>query len=142
MVVYGAPDYFARHGRPNHPDDLANHRCVLRSMGEGETEMWRFKVGGEVRIVQVNGCFCTDHMSAVHAAACQGIGLGYGPFWQIRDLFDRGAVEIVLEDIEGPRIPIHAVFPPSDLPPAKTRLGPLQRRYHRKFLNRSGDSPV
>lgn len=26
-VVYGAPDYFARHGRPNRPDDLMHHQC-------------------------------------------------------------------------------------------------------------------
>jgi DNA-binding transcriptional LysR family regulator len=121
-VVYGAPDYFARHGRPSHPDDLASHRCVMRSMREGEPEMWRFHTGGQIRMVQVRGCFSTDHTSAVHAAACHGLGIGYGPFWQIRDLFDRGALEIVLEDFEAPPIPIHAVFPPSDLPPAKTRL--------------------
>ncbi len=33
-VVYGAPDYFARHGRPNRPDDLMHHQCVLRSTSE------------------------------------------------------------------------------------------------------------
>jgi DNA-binding transcriptional LysR family regulator len=37
-------------------------------------------------------------------------------------LFDRGAVETVLEEFEAPRMPIHAVFPPSGMPPAKTRL--------------------
>lgn len=121
-VVYGSPGYLARQGRPAHPDDLARHRCVLRGTGEGGTEAWRFRVGGRARMVRVAGCFRTDSTPAVHAAVCQGLGLGYGPFWQIRDLFDRGAMEIVLEDFEAPRIPIHAVFPPSGLAPAKTRL--------------------
>ena len=70
----------------------------------------------------MQGCFRTDDTAAMHAAACHGLGLGYGPFWQIRDLLDRSAVELVLEDFEAPRIPIHAVFPPSGMPPAKTRL--------------------
>jgi hypothetical protein len=39
-VVYGAPGYFARCGRPDHPDDLDRHRCVLRSTSEGELAMW------------------------------------------------------------------------------------------------------
>jgi DNA-binding transcriptional LysR family regulator len=121
-VVYGAPRYFARHGRPQRPDDLARHQCLLRSTREGETEAWRFQVGGRVRLVRVSGRFRTDSTSAVHAAACHGLGIGYGPFWQIRDLFDRGALEIVLDDFEAPRIPIQAVLSPSARPPAKTRL--------------------
>jgi DNA-binding transcriptional LysR family regulator len=121
-VVYGAPGYFARHGRPLHPDDLARHQCVLRSTREGETEAWRFQVGGRVKMVRVSGSFRTDGTAAVHAAACHGLGIGYGPFWQIRDLFDRGALEIVLEDFEAPRIPIQAVLSPSGMAPAKTRL--------------------
>jgi DNA-binding transcriptional LysR family regulator len=121
-VVYGSPDYFARHGRPRHPDDLARHRCILRSTSEGETESWRFRVNGRVKLVRVAGCFRTDNMTAAQAAACHGLGIGYGPFWQIRDYFDRGALKIVLENFEAPRMPIHAVFPPSGMAPAKTRL--------------------
>jgi DNA-binding transcriptional LysR family regulator len=121
-VVYGAPSYFASHGRPAHPDDLARHRCVLRSTRESETETWRFKIRGRIKFVRVSGSFRTDNTTAVLAAAHHGLGLGYGPFWMIRDLFDRGALEIVLEDFEAPRMPVQAVFPPSGMPPAKTRL--------------------
>jgi len=121
-VVYGAPGYFARHDRPDHPDDLVRHQCVLRSTSESETEMWRFHIDGQVRMVRVSGCFRTDNTTAAQAAVCHGLGIGFGPFWQIRDLFDRGALEIVLEAFEAPRFPIHAVVPPSGMPPAKTRL--------------------
>jgi len=121
-VVYGAPRYFARRGRPRHPDDLARHQCLLRSTREGETDGWRFQVGGRLRVVHVSGRFRTDSTSAVHAAAGHGLGIGYGPFWQIRDHFDRGALEIVLDDFEAPRIPIQAVLSPSARTPAKTRL--------------------
>lgn len=120
-VVYGAPSYFERRGRPRHPEDLAHHRCVLRGT-ESETEVWRFQVGRHIRTVRVRGGFRTDNTAAVHAAVCQGLGLGYGPFWQIRELFDSGALGIVLEDFERPRTPIHAVFPPSGMRAAKTRL--------------------
>src|SRR5262245_52747296 len=121
-VVYGAPGYFARHGRPDHPDELAGHQCVLRGTGEGEAEAWRFQVRGRIKMVRVNGSFRTDDAAAIHVAVCHGLGIGYGPFWHIRDLCDRGALEIILEDFEAPRIPVHAVFPPSGMPPAKTRL--------------------
>jgi DNA-binding transcriptional LysR family regulator len=121
-VVYAAPGYLDRHGRPRHPDDLVRHQCILRGTSEGETEAWRFQVRSRIRNVRVGGCFRTDNVAAAHAAACHGLGIGYGPFWQIAELFDRGALEILLEEFEAPRIPIQTVFPPSGMPPAKTRL--------------------
>ena len=121
-VVYGAPAYFARHGRPRRPDDLADHQCVVRAFGLGESETWRFRVGRQLKSVRVNGAFRTDNTASVHAAVRLGLGIGYGPFWQVRELVDGGELEIVLAEFETPRFPIHAVFPPSGMPPAKTRL--------------------
>ncbi len=121
-VVYGAPDYFKRHGRPRQPSDLADHQCILRRTAQGEADAWRFRIDGRLTTVQVNGRFRTDSTTAAHAAARHGIGVGYGPFWQIRDLVDQETLEIVLEDFEAPRTPVRAVFPPSAIPPAKTHL--------------------
>jgi DNA-binding transcriptional LysR family regulator len=121
-VVYGAPGYFARHGRPRRPDDLVDHQCVVRVFGPGETETWRFRAGRQVKRVRVKGSFRTDNAASVHAAVRDGLGIGYGPFWQIRELVDDGVLEIVLAEFEAPRFPIHAVFPPSGMAPAKTRL--------------------
>jgi DNA-binding transcriptional LysR family regulator len=121
-VVYGAPDYFKRRGRPRQPGDLADHQCILRRTAQGEADIWRFRIDGRLTTVQVNGRFRTDSTTAAHAAARHGIGVGYGPFWQIRDLVDQEALEIVLADFEAPRTPVRAVFPPSAIPPAKTHL--------------------
>ena len=121
-VAYASPEYLARHGRPQHPDDLARHRCILRSASDGESETWRFRIGGRLRSVRVTGRFSTDDTSAARVAACHGLGIGYGPYWQMRHHLDCGTLKIVLQDFEAPRIPVQAVFPPSGLPPAKTRL--------------------
>jgi DNA-binding transcriptional LysR family regulator len=119
-VAYAAPSYLERHGRPDHPDELVHHRCILH--GAGEAESWRFRIAGRPRMVTVSGAFRTDNAAAAHAAARGGLGIAYGPFWQIVDPVDRGALEIVLKNFEPPKMPIHAVFPPSAMPPAKTRL--------------------
>jgi len=119
-VAYATPCYLERHGRPRHPDELVHHKCILH--GISEAEAWRFKVAGRVRMVTVSGAFRTDNAAAAQAAARSGLGIGYAPLWQIIDHVDRGALEIVLEKFEPPRMPIHAVFPPSAMPPAKTRL--------------------
>jgi DNA-binding transcriptional LysR family regulator len=121
VVVFGAPAYFARHGRPKHPDDLAQHRCIIR-LTEGRDEAWRFRIGGRNRAVRVRGPFRTDSMAAMHRAVARGLGLGYTPLWQIRSLIDHGDVETVLAEFETARIPIYAVSPPARIPRAKVQL--------------------
>src|SRR3546814_17402581 len=52
IVVFGAPAYFARNGRPGHPRDLRRHQCVVR-INDGEPEAWPFRIDGRRRIVRV-----------------------------------------------------------------------------------------
>jgi len=121
IVVFGAPAYFAEHGRPGHPDDLGRHQCVLRTT-DGDAGAWPFRIGGRRRDVRVGGRFRTDSTAAMHAVAARGLGIGRAPFWQIRDLVEQNVVEVVLERFEAARLPVHAVWPPTKIPPAKTRL--------------------
>lgn len=121
VVVFGAVAYFAAHGRPQRPEDLARHQCVIRT-ADGDAETWPFRVKGRRKPVRVNGRFRTNSTAAMHAAVARGTGLGLAPLWQIRSLIDQGVVEIILEEFEATRMPIHAVWPPTKFPPAKTRL--------------------
>ena len=121
VVVFGAPAYFAEHGRPRHPEDLGRHQCILRTT-DGDAGMWPFRTGGRRRTVRVGGRFRTDSTAAMHVVAARSLGIGRAPFWQIRDLVEQGLVEIVLEPFEAARLPVHAVWPPTRIPPAKTRL--------------------
>jgi DNA-binding transcriptional LysR family regulator len=120
-VVFGAPSYFAAHGRPKHPGDLARHPCIVRITGN-EDEAWPFRIGGRSKSVRVAGRFRTDSTAAAHVAVAHGLGIGLTPLWQIRDLVAQGKVEIILEEFEAARFPIHAVWPPSKMPLAKARL--------------------
>ena len=121
VAVFGAPAYFLEHGRPGHPDDLARHQCLLRT-ADGDTGAWAFRIGGRRRTIRVGGRFRTDSTASMHEAAAHGLGVGRAPFWQVRDLVDRGALEVVLEEFEAPRLPVHAVWPPTKILAAKTRL--------------------
>lgn len=121
VVAFGAPAYFEKHGRPKHPDDLAGHQCVLRTVGT-DMDTWSFRVAGRRKTVQVNGRLRTDSAAATHAAVVRGLGIGYTPLWQIRSLVDQGLVEIILEEFEPAKVPIYAVWPPTKIPLAKTRL--------------------
>ena len=121
IVIVGTPAYFAAHGRPEHPDDLPRHQCVVRTI-ETNDATWPFRIGGRLKSVRVGGHFRTDSTPAIHAAVAQRLGLGRAPFWQIRDLVDQGVVEVVLEEFEPARLPIHAGWPATKLPTPKVRL--------------------
>ncbi|WP_247437194.1 substrate binding domain-containing protein [Bradyrhizobium sp. 139] len=120
VVAFGAPAYFAGNGRPRHPCDLTRHECVVR-VADGHPEPWPFRIGRQRRLVRVNGRFRTDSVAATAAVVLGGLGLGLAPLWQIRSLLDQGLIELVLEEFEVSKLPIHAVFRPTRMPVAKTR---------------------
>lgn len=121
IAVFAAPSYLARHGRPRHPDDLARHQCVVRQVESG-TETWPFQIRGRRRSARVQGRARSDSTAATIALVASGAGLGLAPLWQIRELVDRGAVELVLEKFEAAKVPIFAVSPPGRLPATKATL--------------------
>jgi DNA-binding transcriptional LysR family regulator len=120
VVVFGAHSYFAEHGRPQHPDDLQRHRCVLRV--DEDDERWPFRIDGRRRTIKVSGPFRTNSAAAANVAITRGLGIGLAPLWQIRELVDDGTVEIVLKEFEADAMPIYAVSPPVKLPIVKARL--------------------
>ncbi len=121
VVTYAAPRYLARFGRPVHPRDLERHQCILRFNHSDECETWPFRENGVLLTVEVAGAFRADETATAQAAVRNGIGIGRGPYWLVRDGLAQGEFALVLEDFEPPPLPIYAVVPPSRLTPAKTR---------------------
>lgn len=108
-VVFGAPSYLDRHGRPSHPLELRRHECLVRTVGE-QPNAWVFRIDGKPRVIKVDGKFRANTMTAIYAAASHGLGLGYSPLWQIKHLIDESKVEVVLQAFEPPPVPIHALW--------------------------------
>jgi len=121
-VVFGARSYFAKHGRPRHPDELALHHCILRIADDPEAERWPFRIGGRKKSVPVRGRFRTDSAAVSHAAVAAGLGIGRAPLWQIKSLLDIGVVEVILDAFETAKTPIHIVWPPVRFPLARAKL--------------------
>ena len=120
-VFFGSPEYFDKHGRPEHPHDLSRHQCVIRS-SDRQDDAWPVLIDGKPGTVRINGRFRADDTATTYAAVAQGLGIGFTPLWQIRDLVDHGVLELVLVAFEPPTVPIHAVWHGSKLTPAKTRM--------------------
>src|SRR5260370_6147788 len=120
-VVFAAPSYFAAHGRPRRPQELAHHQCIVRYAARNSND-WPFRIDGTTKAVKVAGRFRTNGAVAANEAAVQGLGIARAALWEVRPLLDRGAIELALTRFEPMPIPIQAVWPATRVLPAKTKL--------------------
>ena len=119
-VVFAAPGYLAKHGRPEKPADLRHHACVVRTAAQAG-DRWTFLVRGKRETVDVDGPFRCNGAAACNEAVALGLGIGAAPLWQIRPLLDAGRVELVLTDCEGEPVPVHALWHATPVVPARIR---------------------
>ncbi|OHV84704.1 LysR family transcriptional regulator [Rhizobium sp. LCM 4573] len=119
-VVFGAPAYFERHGRPTHPAELRQHSCIVRAVDQ-RSGQWPFLIDGKPRMITVGGPFRANTIAAVYSAVTHGLGIGFSPLWQVRHLLDDGKVELVLGEFEPKPVPIHVLWQENRFPPAKVR---------------------
>lgn len=119
-VFFGSPHYLAEHGTPGHPEELADHACVTRIV-DGRTAGWPYRSDGKTREIKVAGRLRSNNSTALYAGVLAGAGISYTPLWQIRDLVDAGRLEVILAEYETAPAPLHAVWPNTRRPPAKTR---------------------
>jgi LysR family transcriptional regulator for bpeEF and oprC len=72
-LVVATPSYWARHGVPSHPSDLAQHPCALFKTPFGEVlRQWAFEKDGERVDVKVDGWLASDSRHALDAALHAG----------------------------------------------------------------------
>lgn len=107
-VVVGAPAYFATHGVPAVPEDLAAHRIVAAS-GITPTHDWRFEHAGRAKSVRVAPRFSVNTNDAAIAAARRGLGLARVLSYQVADAIARGELSGVLDDWAGEALPVHVI---------------------------------
>ncbi len=75
-VVCAAPEYWTHNGRPQEPDELRNHHCIVESRpGEPLLDHWIFDKGTERRTVDVRGRLIGDYRDILLEAACAGVGV-------------------------------------------------------------------
>jgi len=97
-AVVGSPDYFARHGRPRSPADLARHACIRARMASGHIYQWEFERHGEAVTVETSGPVTLDEPHLMREAALAGIGLTYLSEYDVEEAIAEGRLERVLED--------------------------------------------
>jgi DNA-binding transcriptional LysR family regulator len=130
-LMVAAPRYLRKHGTPRSVQDLAGHAALIYSSVLGD-DVWRLAApGGEALTVPVAGRLRSNNLSAVLAAARNGLGIAAMPRYVAGDSLAAGQVVEVLRGHTLPEQEIHAVFPSPKLVPAKVQafIAFLQGRF-------------
>lgn len=116
-VLCASPDYIARMGLPQTPDDLLEHTVVSAS-GVNPTIEWKFNQDKTVRIKPRLSLTTND--SAIDAAV-SGFGIARQMSYQIAPQLESGQLKIVLSDYELSPLPIHILHREGRYASAKIR---------------------
>ncbi len=109
MVICAAPDYLARHGTPQTPDNLVDHLCLSHTVWTARNE-WRLPgVEGEVRWKRDAILRCNDGYG-LRMAAIAGAGLLLQPEVLVADELASGRLIRVLERYTPQPRPVHLLW--------------------------------
>jgi LysR family transcriptional regulator, regulator for bpeEF and oprC len=107
-----APSYIAAHGRPHHPDDLAQHRCINHFQPRtGKVSDWVFSKGAIRVQASLRGHIAVDDENSYVAAAEAGLGIAQIPAFVLKESMERGSLELVLGDWFPEPSPLYVVYP-------------------------------
>lgn len=121
FVVAASPEYLMKHDTPHHPNDLANHNCLIYRSWERDYTSWAFAKPGEQLNVKISGNYSVDLAEAVRDAAVAGWGIAYLATYLIRDEFKDGQLIQLLPDWQPSQdMPFYAVYPSRRYLPKKT----------------------
>lgn len=121
--VVGAPAYVARHGTPQRPQDLTQHRCFgYSNLASGN--VWHFRHAGDGRAeaVSISPRLSANNAEALTASLEAGEGLALQPDFIVWEAIAAGRLVAVLQDWLAPDLSLHLVTPSGGPRPLRTQV--------------------
>ncbi len=119
-VVLGTSAYFAAHGEPTTPAELAAHESIVYDRAGGG-EAWSFRKGESQVAVAVSGRVRVSAAEGVKAAVLADMGLAIASVWMFAPELANGSVREILSDWTLAPIDLWAVYPSGRKASAKAR---------------------
>lgn len=105
--LYASPDYIRRHGMPQTPEELSNHRCI-HALVDGARK-WHFQQPAQS--VPINPVLVVNNITFAREAALAGVGILNAPAFIAEPCVEAGTLVRVLEQTELPSSELHALYP-------------------------------
>lgn len=121
-IVCAAPSYLEENGTPEHPDDLAQHDCIIMRFGQNLDREWPFVIDGAMRKVAVRGRRVVNDGGVVRDWCRQGRGIALKSIRDVDADLASGALVELLADFAAGSTALQIVYPPSAVQPRRVRM--------------------
>lgn len=119
-VTCASPAYLKRHGTPQTPRDLAEHRCFVFST-ERSPPSWAYEHDGAHLGFRPRTALLVNSSEVGIDAALAGAGITRVLSYMIASHVRAGRLKLILEDYEAEPLPIHVLYREGRRAPARVR---------------------
>ena len=120
-VLVASPAYLAQHGIPQHPLDLAQHRCL--SYANFGKSVWTLSRDQEQLEVRVSSQFSANEATAILRGCLAGGGIALQPTYLANPHVQDGSLQAVLPNWNLPEMTVYALYP------SRKHLSPAVRAF-------------
>jgi DNA-binding transcriptional LysR family regulator len=118
--LFASPAYLRGAPPLKHPDDLANHQCVIPAT-TGKQTQWTLTSGKKSVTTTVSGRYSCNNVGMTRKLAALGLGIAVSAGPEASGDMERGDLQRVLPDWDFAPIPVYAIIE-SRLIPSRVRL--------------------
>lgn len=119
-VLCASPEYLEKNGRPESPEDLADHD-LIDFTNMAPTGEWSFHHGDQTKRFKPDARLRVNKASVMLPAIEMGRGISKALYYMVSAQVETGQLEIILEDYEPPALPIHVMHTETGRTSAKVR---------------------
>ncbi|OWW18988.1 LysR family transcriptional regulator [Noviherbaspirillum denitrificans] len=121
-AVCASPDYLARRGNPQTPQDLLDHDCLMYHGIPANREGWRFQSGNREVLLNVHGRCRVNNTEALIRLAIGGMGIVLFPTYVLSEHLKAGRLQVVLPDsVAYPGMSLYVTYFPNRYMQPKVR---------------------
>lgn len=135
-ILVASPGYLAKHGTPQTPEDLGQHRIITLQLASKIADTWVLGRGKQESRITLNQPLCADGHLA-RQWALDGHGIAMKSLFDVIEDLEQGRLVDALPGYRTAPIPIHLLFPSRRYTPLRVRaveqvLRPLFEARERK----------
>lgn len=120
-ILAATPAYLERHGVPDHPRDLGDHKMLVYNHAVSPNEL-RFTREGKRELITIKPLISANDGQIVVQSALKDMGILIQPKYIVMSHLRSGELVPVLDDWDLPRLTMNLAFQTRSHLPAKTRL--------------------
>jgi DNA-binding transcriptional LysR family regulator len=121
-VLVASPEYIAKHGAPEAPEDLLQHNCLLLRFPGSTDFRWTLNTPDGPSTLPVSGKFDADDGDVLTEWTLDGAGIMLKPYWEVAQHLREGRLKVVLPDHPPEPVSLVMLYPHRHLLPAKVRV--------------------